>query len=187
MTAPFAGPVVDALGRHVRSHRVTYADRMSIGTVHLLYGLAGSGKSTLARELCANGAGVRFTLDEWMLRLHPELSIEDPAYGEHAAVVRDLIWSLAAQVLATGAVAVLDWNSWSVERRAWVRERAQDAGADVVLHVLTTGIEEATSRAAAREAAGATLAHRITREGNEHLASLLQPPSADEGLEIIRH
>lgn len=78
MTAASSNPVIGADGRHVRSHRVTYADRMSIGTVHLLYGLAGSGKSTLARELCADGAGVRFTLDEWMLRLHPELSIEDP-------------------------------------------------------------------------------------------------------------
>lgn len=41
---------------------------MSAGRVHLMYGLAGSGKTTRARELAADGAAVRFTLDEWLLR-----------------------------------------------------------------------------------------------------------------------
>ncbi|KYH45370.1 hypothetical protein AZH51_17575 [Branchiibius sp. NY16-3462-2] len=111
--------------------------------MHLMFGLAGSGKSTLARELTSGGSGVRFTLDEWMIRLEPEVSIDSAEYGPKADRARDLIWSVAQQVLATGADVVLDWNSWSVERRAWAAQRAHAVGAVVIVHKLSTSIAEA--------------------------------------------
>lgn len=132
---------------------------MAVGRVHLLYGLGGSGKTTLARELVAEGAAVRFTLDEWMLRLYPGLSFDDPRYGPMAATVRELIWTIARQVLQSGIDVVLDWNSWSRERRAWVVSRAAEISAPVVLHRLSVSIDEATERAARR--AGPT--HSPTR------------------------
>ena len=130
---------------------------------------------------------MRFTLDEWMLRLHPELSIHDPAYGMRADALRELIWSIAAQVLRSGTDAVLDWNSWSSERREWAVGRARGIGAEVILHRLTTSLEESTRRARRREAAGTAYAHPVDRDGNEHLARLLQEPDTAEGLEIIIH
>ncbi|WP_163541652.1 AAA family ATPase [Occultella kanbiaonis] len=107
---------------------------MTIARVHLFYGLAGSGKSTLARALAEGGRAVRFTLDEWMLRLYPELGFDSPEYGDHAEQVKELIWSVAEQVLAAGTDVVLDWNSWSVEGRGWAVEHARRGGARVVLH-----------------------------------------------------
>lgn len=160
---------------------------MSSPRVHLLYGLVGSGKSTLARELAGSGRGLRFTLDEWMLRLHPSLGIHSPAYGERAEQVKDLMWSVAEQALAAGTDVVLDWNSWSVERRAWAVQRAREAGASVVLHALSTTLDEASDRALVRAATGTAFAHDVSREANEHLATLMQEPSPDEGFEIVRH
>ena len=157
------------------------------GRLHLLYGLSGSGKSTLARQLQKRCPAVRFTLDEWMLRLHPELSIDDPAYGDRAEMVRELIWSIAEQVLRSGVDVVLDWNSWSRARRSWARDRAATVGAEVVLHRLSTSLEESTRRAEQREETGAEFAHRITRTGNQHLAGLLEEPTADEDLTVLEH
>lgn len=156
-------------------------------TVHLMYGLSGSGKSTLAQDLADRAPAVRFTLDEWMLRLHPELTIDDAAYGDRAVAARELIWSIAEQVLITGTDVVLDWNSWSAARRAWALERASSVGAAVILHRLSTSLEESTRRAQEREAAGTSLAHRITLTGNEHLARLLEEPTDEEGLTILDH
>ena len=110
--------------------------------LHLLCGLVGSGKSTLARRLEAEAPAVRLTLDEWMLRLTPELALEDPAYGERAAVVRALLSDIVEQVLRTGSDAILDWNSWSRERRADGIARARRVGAEVLVHRLTTPLEE---------------------------------------------
>ena len=160
---------------------------MTAGRVHLLYGLSGSGKSTLAKQLCDDGAAVRFTLDEWMIRLYPELSYDDPAYGQRADRVRELIWAVAEQVLATGADVVLDWNSWSQARRAWAVQHARAVGAEVVLHWLTTGVGESNRRLAARAAAKPPYSHPLTAAGNAHLQTLMESPGPAEGCRIVRH
>lgn len=157
-----------------------------VGTLHLMYGLAGSGKSTLARRLEREQPAVRFTLDEWMLRLHPHLTIEDDAYGELSGSVRELIWSIAEQVLRTGTDVVLDWNAWSCERRAWAVQRAGVVGAPIVLHQLCTPAAESTRRAAERYGTDGVYAHPISRESNEHLAALMEQPEAAEGFRIQR-
>ena len=163
-----------------------YAGRMAVGRVHLLYGLAGSGKTTLARVLAADGNAVRFTLDEWMIRLYPSLSFDSAEYGRLTEVVKDLIWSLAGQVLCTGTDVVLDWNSWSRARRAWAIRRAAEVSAPVVLHRLGASVEQASAQAAQRARDQRTIyAHSISQQDNEHLTSIMESPSEEEGFLII--
>ncbi len=156
------------------------ARRARVPTVHLLAGRNGSGKTRLARELELRCPAVRFTLDEWMLRLH-RLRFDDPAYGELAAECRELIWETARQVLATHTDVVLDWNLWSREQRATWRDRAQAAGARPVLHHVRVPLEVAISQAAARRD---PYAHDLDRAGIEHLSGLFEEPGSDEQLEI---
>ena len=153
----------------------------------IITGEIGSGKTTLARELSSGGCGVRFTLDELMLRLHPDLNFESVDYGEKAAEVREVIWTIAEQILVAGVDVILDWNSWSVARRSWVVERASAIGAPVLLHTLTASLEVASNRVQDRTASGARFAHPVTTEGNQHLASLMEEPSNSEGMEIHRY
>jgi predicted kinase len=150
--------------------------------VVLLAGLPASGKTTLARQLEAEGRAVRFTLDEWMLRLHG-LSYDHPDYPDLAERCQDLIWDLATQVLRTGADVILDWNQWSRGRRARWRDRAEAGGWHVVLYHLDVPTEQAAMRAQGRTSA---TAHSIDLEGVRHLASLFEPPDASEGLDVIR-
>ncbi|NCT91870.1 ATP-binding protein [Cellulomonas sp. APG4] len=152
-------------------------------TVHLLAGLNGAGKTTHARRLEAEGPAVRFTLDEWMLRLHG-LSYEDPRYPELSERCRRLIWDVALQVLATGTDVVLDWNLWSRDRRERWRDEALSAGYRPVLHHVAVPLETALGRAEHRRCAGDETSHALTAEGVRHLARLFEPPTADEGLEI---
>ena len=74
-------------------------------TVHLLAGLNGAGKTTLARRLERELPAVRFTLDEWMLRLY-ELRYDDPRYAELSEVCQGLIWDTAVQALSAGTDVV---------------------------------------------------------------------------------
>lgn len=168
-------------------NRRPYPGLMPVGRVHLVYGLAGSGKSTLGRSLCADGSGVRFSLDEWMLRLFPDLHFESREYGAKAADVRELIWSLAEQVLLTGNDVVLDWNSWSRSRRRWAVDRAAVVDAQVIVHTLTASIDTASERARERTERQVPYAHPVTRAGNIHLDGLMEEPSVDEGIEIRAH
>src|SRR5512141_353395 len=100
-------------------------------TVHLLCGLPGAGKTTVARKLGAGLPAVRFSLDEWMLRLYPEVHFASGEYGDLAETCKLLIWDTALQVLQAGTDVVLDWNQWSRERRAVWAAKAVSAGAAV--------------------------------------------------------
>lgn len=76
-------------------------------TVHLVCGLNGAGKSTCARWLQSEHSVVRFTLDEWMLRLYG-IPYDDPRYAAKAEKCQQLILDVALQVLAGGVDVVLD-------------------------------------------------------------------------------
>ncbi|MBM7788785.1 AAA family ATPase [Tenggerimyces flavus] len=152
--------------------------------VHLLCGLVAAGKTTYARRLEAELPAVRFTLDEWMLRLYG-LSYDDPAYVARLEGCTSLIWDTAVQVLRLGHDVVLDWNQWSVDRRSSWRERAAASGCRVVLHHLDVSVETATERARGRDEEGGAGVHRVDDAGVRHSATIFEPPTAEEGIEIL--
>ncbi|MFX4272708.1 AAA family ATPase [Propionibacteriaceae bacterium Y1685] len=153
-------------------------------TVHLLCGLNGAGKTTHAKRLAEELPGVRFTLDEWMLRLYG-ISFDHPEYAQLVEGCTQLVWDTAQQVIAIGGDVILDWNCWSVERRRLWADRASAAGADVLLHHLTTDLATVHQRVVERNGMGSPHAHRLTPDDVDHLAALFEPPSADEGIPTV--
>jgi predicted kinase len=152
--------------------------------VHLVCGLNGAGKTTYARELQSTLPAVRFSLDEWMLRMYG-LPFDAPGYGELAAHCKDLMWDLAQQVLSAGVDVVFDWNQWSRARRREWHSRATTAGHPVVLHYIRVSLETAISRAEDRARVGTPGSHLLDAHGIRHMASIFEEPTADEGVEIL--
>lgn len=148
--------------------------------IHLVAGLNGSGKTTVARRLADTLPGVRFSLDEWMLRLH-RLSFDDDGYPELAERCRELIWDTAAQVLSADVAVILDWNMWNRQRRADAVQRAGDLGAHCHLHYLNVSVETALARAAGRSDPAS---HRLSADDIAHLQDLFEPPDPTEGFTL---
>lgn len=144
--------------------------------VHLLAGLNGSGKTTHARRLEKTLPAVRFTLDEWMLRLH-DMKFDDPLYPAASDNCRSLIWDLAAQVLHTGASVVLDWNLWSRERRAEAAARAYALGAPCHLHFVDVALETAIEQVRRRSDSHA---HQLDADAVRHLSTIWEAPVESE-------
>ena len=155
----------------------------SAPTVHLLCGLPGAGKTTHARRLAEELLAVRFSLDEWMLRLFG-LRYDDPAYGSRLPACTGLIWDTAVQVLRLGHDVVLDWNQWSRQRRAHWCDTVRLAGFQVVLHHVDVPMEVAVARARDRAEQGTVGSHDIDEAGVRHLAEIFEPPTASEGIPI---
>jgi predicted kinase len=145
--------------------------------IHLLAGLNGAGKTTLAKQLAETLPGVRFSLDEWMLRLHG-LRFDDDKYPELAERCQELIWDTAAQVVAADVDVILDWNMWSHQRRADAVQRALALGVRPHLHYLVVPLEVAVMQAANRND---PTSHRLTAEGIAHVRDLFEEPESDEG------
>ncbi|MGI8948334.1 MAG: AAA family ATPase [Ornithinimicrobium sp.] len=158
--------------------------RASLPAVHLLAGLNGAGKTTHARRLEATTPGVRFTLDEWMLRLH-DLRFDDERYPALAEGCRELIWDMARQVLRGGTDVVMDWNHWSRDRRRQSREMAIAAGGVPLLHWVQVPIEVAIARSGQRNRASDEHAHRLDEPGIRHLASIFEEPGDDEDMPVL--
>lgn len=151
--------------------------------VHLLCGLPGAGKTTYARRLAAELPAVRFTLDEWMLRLYG-FRYDDPRYAARLDGCTALIWDTARQVLGLGCDVVLDWNQWSRERRSEWRRRAMGERCRTVLHHVDVPVEVAVERVAHRGGGDAS-AHQLDADAVRRLAAIFQPPTDDEGLDIV--
>jgi predicted kinase len=154
-------------------------------TVHLLCGLPGAGKTTLARQLEAGLPAVRFSLDEWMLRLYPDLHFASGNYGELAERCKLLMWDAAGLVLNGGTDVFFYCNLWSRERRAVWAGRAEAAGAAVVVHYVRTPLETSIERAAVRAARNEAGSHRIEESDVRHLAGIFEEPEPSEGLRIL--
>lgn len=158
-------------------------DERKPSTVHLLCGLNGAGKTTYAQRLATESLAVRFTLDEWMLRLHG-LPYDDPRYAAKAERCKEIIWDVTVQVLAVGVDVVLDWNQWSRERRALWRDKIVAAGHRPVLHYLQVPVETAIARADDRNRAEVRDAHVLDADAIRHLSEIFEPPTSQEGLEL---
>jgi predicted kinase/antitoxin (DNA-binding transcriptional repressor) of toxin-antitoxin stability system len=154
--------------------------------VHLMCGLVGAGKTTLARQLAAELPGLRFSRDEWMIRLYG-LSYDDPRYVEHLDPCTELIWDVAVEALRLGVNVILDWNHWSRQRRAEALARARTAGFDAVVHFLDVPIDTAMRRTRHRSSTRPADAHRIDGAAVQHFAMIFEQPADDEGLHIVRH
>ncbi len=152
-----------------------------MATVHLLVGLNAAGKTTHARRLEQEVPAVRFTLDEWVLRLFGT-AYDHPTYPEQARRCQHLIWDLACQVLATGTDVVLDWNQWSRQRRDHWRDRAGAEGHATVVHYLPVPVDTAIARAAQR--GSDRHSHDLDAAAVRHLAGMLEVPTEDEGGEL---
>jgi len=122
-----------------------------MATAHLIHGYLGAGKTTFAQRLERDVGGVRFTPDEWMIRLFGE---DPPAaiFQERAAAILEIMEPLWLWCLALGIDVVLDYGLWRRTERDRARRLASEAGADAVLYSLCCEEEEALRRVRARNA-----------------------------------
>jgi predicted kinase len=153
-------------------------------TVHLLSGPLGAGKTTFARQLEERGA-VRFSIDEWMIRL----------YGHHMprellearlARARRLFLDMAASIAAVGVDVVLDCGFPTRRQRDEARQRLAAAGVQVETVYFDVPPEERWRRLELRNQAPPPDAYQITRPLFDLSERSFEPPAADEPVRTLR-
>lgn len=116
----------------------------AVSTVYLVHGYLAAGKTTCARRLEKETGAIRFSVDEWYLRLHvgdePTEHLDSDRW-ERLISLLDEVWT---GVAARGVDVILDFGFWSRSARDRARSLAASLDAQVVLYSLVC--DEATAK-----------------------------------------
>lgn len=104
-----------------------------MATLHLIHGFVGAGKTTFSRTLEAKIPAIRFTIDEWIVKLYGHNPPKDK-FDEYSDRVSSLIWQLTIQLLNLDRDVILDFGFWSRASRDRAREFALSVDAEVKLY-----------------------------------------------------
>src|SRR5215469_11632313 len=100
---------------------------------HLIYGYLGAGKTTFARQLERNIPAIRFSHDEWMVRLYGD----DPPIEQFAIFywrIHEQVEEIWLRCLELGLDVVLDFGFWTRQERDETRAKIIALGAEARLY-----------------------------------------------------
>lgn len=162
---------------------------MSRRTGKLLFfcGKMAAGKSTLSRELALQEHAVLLVEDEFLERLFPGEITDLSAYVKYSARVRESLAALIVSLLKHGVSVVLDFPANTRRQRAWFRRLLDDAAAEHELHFVDAS-DALCLRQLSRRSSDLPSDARWTTEAEFHaVTAYFEPPSADEGFEVVHH
>jgi len=155
-----------------------------MATAHLIHGYLGTGKTSFARTIERRVDGIRFSVDEWYLRLYaggePTAHLE-PAWWNRVLAMLDEIWP---KVLHHGVDVVLDFGFWSRQLREDTRRLALSVGGEIKLYRLTCNEDVARARCLGRNVNPGD-AFVIDVLAFDALREKFEPVGADEPHELI--
>jgi predicted kinase len=152
--------------------------------VHLVAGSTGAGKTTYSMTLASQERGVRFSIDDWMVRLYgADIPVPMDAVWvfERAERCRHLILQETVQIASLGVPVILDLGFTDASQRSTAADRLRESGLEVALHWLDIPAEERWRRVSARNAmAQEAKAFVVTRQMFDFIETRYDPPSPQE-------
>jgi predicted kinase len=165
-----------------------FARNVPGGALHFFVGKPAAGKTTLARKIASDTGAMLFCEDEWLTRLEAGIdTVED--FRKHSIRLRNALSPVIVDLLRRGISVVLDFPCNGVKDRAWARGLFEAAGAAHVLHLIDRPDDICRAQLARRNETkpeGIYWGH-VSEATFERVAPYFQPPSVDEGFNIVRH
>jgi predicted kinase len=152
--------------------------------IYLVCGATGAGKSTYSEELAQSLDGMRFSIDEWMQRLHnadkPDENLFEWFYERvqrNCAQMR----SVAERLVVLGVPAIFDCGLTNKLERDIFVNWAVDQGFSVQLHFRDVPTDIRWQRVQKRNAEQAeTFQFEVTRDMFDFIESMWEAPSDEE-------
>ncbi len=151
---------------------------------HIVIGFIGSGKTTFARQLEQETGAVRFTKDEWMVRLFGNTPHNDK-FEEYDNKMAALATDMALKCLTAGISVIIDEGFWVKEQREEIRNKIKNAGAVPQFYYIEVPFEIMKARTLKRSVNPPLDSYVIDEESFNHYWKFFQPPGQEEGIELI--
>lgn len=154
--------------------------------LHLFCGKIASGKSTLAARIAEEEGGLLISEDAWLAALFADDLKTGADYLRCNARLRAALGPHLAALLERDLTVVLDFQANTRDVRGWMRGLVDATGTAHRLHLLDPPDAVCLARLQARNAAGSH-DFAVTEEMFHRFSARLEPPTPDEGFEIVRH
>jgi predicted kinase len=157
------------------------------GKLIFLCGKMAAGKSTLARALALQENAVLLVQDEFLDHLFPGEITDIPDFVRCSSRLRNALGPHVCALLSKGVSVVLDFPGNTRVQRAWFRELFERASAGHELHFVDAS--DAVCRSQLKERSKDLPAGTpwTTDAEFEAVTAYFQPPSDDEGFNVVRH
>jgi predicted kinase len=157
------------------------------GKLIFLCGKMAAGKSTLAKELADRENAVLLVQDELLDHLFPGEITDIPGFVRYSSRLKNAIGPHVCDLLSKGISVVLDFPGNTKAQRLWFRELYERVNAPHELHFVDASDALCKSNLKERSKQLPAGTRWTTDAEFEAITVYFQPPSADEGFNVVRH
>ena len=150
-------------------------------------GKMAAGKSTLAKELAQREEAVLMVQDELLNSLYPGEITDIAGFVRCSSRLQKALAPIICAFLSKGISVVLDFPGNTKAQRAWFRELFERANVDHELHFIDVSDAVAKSQLRNRSSDLPPGTRWTTEAEFEAITRYFQPPSEDEGFNVVRH
>lgn len=156
-------------------------------TLIFLCGKMAAGKSTLARGLAEREHAILLVQDQLLDCLYPGEITDIPGFVRCSSRLRSAIEPHVSALLARGIPVVLDFPGNTRVQRAWFRGLFEQADAGHELHFIDVPDAVCKAQLAERSRGLPPGTPWTTAAEFDAVTAYFQPPSEEEGFNVIRH
>ena len=152
-----------------------------------LCGKMAAGKSTLARDLALRKDAVLLVQDEFLDALYPGEIIDIPDFDRCSSRLRSALAPHVCALVSKGVSVVLDFPANTKGQRAWFRALFERANVEHELHFIDASDALCKKQLRDRSQHLPPGAPWTTEAEFEAVTEYFQPPSENEGFNVVRH
>lgn len=160
-------------------------ERVDMAKIHLMHGYIAAGKTTLAKKLEHELNAVRFTTDEWMVKLYGCTPAPEK-YQEYESRIKEIIWELTAELIRKDINVILDFGFWRADERKQAIKRAKELNTSALFYVLEPDLNQLQIRNKQRNVTQSDNQLIINDEAFSSLQEYFEPITKDENLIIAQ-
>ncbi|OGM15494.1 hypothetical protein A2V56_03755 [Candidatus Woesebacteria bacterium RBG_19FT_COMBO_42_9] len=151
---------------------------------YIIVGFIGSGKTTFARKLEKETRAIRFTKDEWMVRVFGNTPPKD-RFNEYDNKMTTLATDMALECLKAGISVIIDEGFWVKEHRDAIKEKVKNVGAIPKIYYVETPFEIMKARTLKRSENPPVDSFNIDEESFNQYWKHFRPPDKDEEFTLV--
>jgi len=155
--------------------------------LHFFCGKMASGKTTLSRKLASDNNAILISEDLWLSKLYPEEISTFDDYLRYSSRLKSVVSWHVRNILAQEISVVLDFPGNVPSQRQWFRLIFEAAKVDHALHYIVAPDSLCKEQLRKRNAEQPEGSMIMSEAEFDYITAYFQPPTADEGFNIIRY